>query len=94
MHAHTGASVATAALCLVFAACGTAAPGSAANPSPSAPGATAAPSANTAGSSGDFAGNVAIGNGRGLYLECHGRGGPTVIFISGFGNAGDIWYQT
>ena len=47
-----------------------------------------------AGRSGDFAGVVDIGAGRGLYLECHGSGAPTIIFQSGFSNAGDIWYQT
>lgn len=40
---------------------------------------------------GDFAGSVDIGNGRRLYLECHGTGSPTVVMQSGFGNAGDIW---
>lgn len=29
--------------------------------------------------------------GRTIFLECHGSGGPTVILLSGFGNAGDIW---
>src|SRR5262245_10897674 len=38
----------------------------------------------------DFAGLVDIG-GRGLYLECQGRGSHNVILQSGYGNAGDIW---
>jgi pimeloyl-ACP methyl ester carboxylesterase len=37
-----------------------------------------------------FAGLVDIG-GRRLYLECRGRGQPTVVFESGSGNAADIW---
>jgi pimeloyl-ACP methyl ester carboxylesterase len=38
----------------------------------------------------DFAGLVDIG-GRRLYLECRGKGKPTVVFESGFGNTADIW---
>lgn len=34
---------------------------------------------------------VDMGDGRTLYLECHGTGSPTVVLLSGFGNAGDIW---
>jgi pimeloyl-ACP methyl ester carboxylesterase len=50
---------------------------------------TAAPSAGPA-ASGDFAGKVTV-SGRGVYLECHGRGSPTVVLQSGYGNGGDIW---
>jgi hypothetical protein len=32
---------------------------------------------------GDFADRVEIPGGRGLYLECHGSGFPTVIFEAG-----------
>jgi len=50
------------------------------------------PGATAAGASdGEFAGLVDIGGGRRLYLECRGRGSPTVVFESGSGNAGDIW---
>jgi pimeloyl-ACP methyl ester carboxylesterase len=34
-----------------------------------------------------------VGDGRTLYLECHGTGSPTVILLSGFGNAADIWQE-
>jgi pimeloyl-ACP methyl ester carboxylesterase len=55
----------------------------------------AAPAAvgQTTGSAGDgdFAGRVAIADGRELYLECHGSGSPTVIFESGLRSRGDIW---
>ena len=40
---------------------------------------------------GSFAGLVEIRGGRRIYLECRGRGGPTVILVSGHGNAGDVW---
>ena len=39
----------------------------------------------------DIARPVDIGGGRTLYLECHGTGSPTVVLLSGFGNAADIW---
>jgi pimeloyl-ACP methyl ester carboxylesterase len=42
-------------------------------------------------SAGDFEGRVEIGDGRELYLECHGSGSPTVIFESGLRSRGDIW---
>jgi pimeloyl-ACP methyl ester carboxylesterase len=48
--------------------------------------------ANSAsGSNGDFARPIDIGNGRHLYLECHGKGGPTVILESGYHNSSDPW---
>ena len=40
---------------------------------------------------GHFAGRVEIPGGRKIYLECRGSGGPTVILVSGHGNAADIW---
>lgn len=40
---------------------------------------------------GDFAGPIEIGNGRHLYLECHGKGAPTVILESGYHNSSDPW---
>ena len=42
-------------------------------------------------SRGDFAGLVEIKDGRRLYLECRGRGTPTVVLESGGGDAADIW---
>jgi pimeloyl-ACP methyl ester carboxylesterase len=41
--------------------------------------------------SGDFAGRVALPDGRHLYLECHGSGGPTVVFEAGLRSRSDIW---
>ena len=36
---------------------------------------------------------VDLGGGRTIYLECHGTGSPTVVLLSGFGNAADIWQE-
>jgi len=41
--------------------------------------------------SGDFAQTVDLGNGRRLYLECHGAGTTTVILESGLRTRGDNW---
>ena len=64
-------------LALVCAAC--LAPGSAA--------AQAVPSPTE----GDFAGSVDIGDGRSLWLECRGKGSPTVILENGLRSRGDFW---
>ena len=45
-------------------------------------------------SSGDFRGPIDIGNGRHLYLECRGKGSPTVILESGYHNSSDPWNQS
>ncbi len=34
---------------------------------------------------------VTLPDGRGIHLECRGHGSPTVILMSGFPNAGDVW---
>ena len=46
--------------------------------------------ASPAAASGDFSGLVDIG-GRSLYLECRGRGSPTVILEAGLLSRSDIW---
>ncbi len=51
----------------------------------------ASQSASMNAAQGDFSGLVEIGNGRRLYLECHGTGSPTVILESGFRNTAAIW---
>jgi pimeloyl-ACP methyl ester carboxylesterase len=43
------------------------------------------------GANGDFAGPIDVGNGRQLYLECHGKDSPTVILESGYHNSSDPW---
>lgn len=40
---------------------------------------------------GDFAGTFGIGNGRTMFLECYGRGAPTVILDSGLRNGARVW---
>jgi pimeloyl-ACP methyl ester carboxylesterase len=39
----------------------------------------------------DFSGLVDIGGRRKMYLECHGKGSPTVVLVSGFRGAHDDW---
>ena len=39
----------------------------------------------------DFAGLVHIGGGRKMYMECHGKGSPTVVLVPGFRGAFDDW---
>lgn len=34
---------------------------------------------------------IDVGGGRRMYLECHGEGGPTVVFESGYPNDGTVW---
>jgi pimeloyl-ACP methyl ester carboxylesterase len=46
---------------------------------------------NSAGTSEDFSGLVDIGGGRKMYMECHGRGSPTVVLVSGGRGAYDDW---
>lgn len=48
---------------------------------------------NTPLKRGDFAGSVGIGGGRSLYLECHGRGSPTVILEAGLRSRSDFWSE-
>jgi pimeloyl-ACP methyl ester carboxylesterase len=51
------------------------------------------PSGAHAAVSGDFAGLIDIGSGREMYLECRGRGSPTVVLISGKGNGAADWSE-
>jgi pimeloyl-ACP methyl ester carboxylesterase len=51
----------------------------------------AGPETSGAAASGDFAGQVTLPSGRHLYLECHGGGGPTVVFEAGLRGRGDVW---
>jgi pimeloyl-ACP methyl ester carboxylesterase len=37
---------------------------------------------------------VDIGQGRKIYLECHGAGSPTVILISGLDDRADVWHES
>lgn len=50
--------------------------------------------APASGADGDFAGPVEIGDGRHLFLECHGKGSPTVVLESGYHNSSDAWNKS
>ena len=41
----------------------------------------------------DVAGLVDIGDGRRLYLECHGSGGPTVVLEAGYRSPAAVWTE-
>lgn len=69
-----------AVLLLALAGCG-------ANPANNRP-------APASGAAGDFAGQIQISNGRHLYLECHGQGGPTIVLESGYHDSSDPWSLT
>jgi len=58
---------------------------------PAAPAAAATPDSPL--KKGDFAGLVGIGHGRTIYMECHGRGGPTVILEAGLRSRSDFWAE-
>ena len=58
--------------------------------------ATASAGASTPDSplkAGDFAGLVGIGDGRSMYLECHGEGSPTVVLEAGLRSRSDFWSE-
>jgi pimeloyl-ACP methyl ester carboxylesterase len=46
---------------------------------------------NELGKNKDFAGLVDIGGGRQVYMECRGKGRPTVVLISGYGGSHEDW---
>ena len=38
-------------------------------------------------------GRIAVAPGRAIYVECRGKGSPTVVLISGKGNGAADWHQ-
>ena len=58
---------------------------------PNDSGTDAVPGEVSAAQRADFAGRVEIRGGRRLYLECRGRGRPTVVPEAGTGDLGDVW---
>ena len=42
----------------------------------------------------DFSGLIDIGGGRNMYMTCRGTGSPTVVLVSGLGDAADVWNVT
>ena len=76
---------------VVVVVLGAAATALAASPSASNHSATKGNSANT---NKDFAGLVDIGGGRKMYMECRGKGRPTVVFVSGVRDRTEAWSTT
>jgi pimeloyl-ACP methyl ester carboxylesterase len=56
-------------------------------------GPTSSPARGPTAAHGDFAGRVAIRGGRKLYLECRGKGSPTVILEAGTGDLAKMWSE-
>jgi pimeloyl-ACP methyl ester carboxylesterase len=54
----------------------------------------AAPAKANSGNHKDFAGLVDIGGDRKMYMECRGKGSPTVVFVSGGGDRAETWSKT
>ncbi len=42
----------------------------------------------------DFSDLVDIGGGRKMYMECQGKGSPTIVFVSGYGDRAETWSKT
>jgi pimeloyl-ACP methyl ester carboxylesterase len=42
----------------------------------------------------DFSGLIDIGGSRKMYMTCRGTGSPTVVLVSGLGDAADVWSVT
>lgn len=81
-----GSGLAVAAVVVLAVACGTTeASGPPGNERPMG---TLAPAVRD-----DFAGPVAIGDGRELFVQCRGSGSPTVVLIAGKGNSASDWSQ-
>ena len=76
---------------VVVVVLGAAATALAASPSASNHSATKGNSAKT---NKDFAGLVDIGGGRKMYMECRGKGRPTVVFVSGKKDRTETWSTT
>ena len=49
---------------------------------------------NSAKTNKDFAGLIDIGGGRQMYMDCHGKGHPTVVFVAGGGDRAETWSET
>jgi pimeloyl-ACP methyl ester carboxylesterase len=57
------------------------------------PGPTSSSARAPTAAHGDFARRVAIRGGRKLYLECRGKGSPTVVLEAGTGNLAEVWSE-
>ncbi|HEX5851341.1 MAG TPA: alpha/beta hydrolase [Rubrobacter sp.] len=65
----------------------------AASPGESDP-AKGTPGKGQLGKNKDFSGLVDIGGGREMYMECRGKGSPTVVLVSGAGDRAETWSKT
>ena len=54
----------------------------------------ASPKSNHPGKNKDFAGLIDIGGGRRMYMECSGKGSPTVVFVAGASDRAETWSKT
>ena len=52
------------------------------------------PGKGNSGHNKDFAGLVDIGGGRQMYMECQGKGRPTVVFVAGAQDRAETWSTT
>ncbi len=88
-----GTALLTAAI--VATACSSSGSGSGTTTAPvtTTPGGADATEAST-NPQADFSGLVAIGGGREMYMECRGRGSPTVVLVAGGGERGENWSAT
>ena len=73
---------------------GAAATALAASPSHNNHSAKGNPGKGNSGHNKDFAGLVDIGGGRDMYMECQGKGRPTVVFVSGVRDRAEAWSTT
>ena len=73
---------------------GAAATALAASPSHNNDSAKGNPGKGNSGHNKDFAGLVDIGGGRQMYMECRGKGRPTVVFVAGAQDRAETWSTT
>ncbi|HEV2744115.1 MAG TPA: hypothetical protein VGV91_13240, partial [Rubrobacter sp.] len=80
---------------VVVVVLGAAATALAASPSHNNDSATrGSPDKGNSGHNKDFAGLVDIGGGRQMYMECQGKGGPTVVCVAGVRDRAEAWSTT
>jgi pimeloyl-ACP methyl ester carboxylesterase len=79
---------------VVVVVLGAAATALAASPSHNNDSAKGNPGKGNSGRNKDFAGLVDIGGGRQMYMECQGKGRPTVVFVAGAGDRAETWSTT
>ena len=71
-----------ASACLLLTAC---------SPSDGTPATGGSSPSGSTDAAADRAGIVDVGDGREIYLECHGTGSPTVVLVSGLGDSAEVW---